>query len=127
MYADQSLVLRFEADRAHLRAVAYRLLGSIHDAEDAIQAAWLKISAANRDNVENLTGWFTTVTARQCLDHLRARNRRHEVALADDPEVNAQVSSGVDEEVALADSVGRALLVVLESPHPRPASRFCAA
>ena len=73
MSDEQSLAEQFEADRGHLRAVAYRLLGSMHDADDAVQAAWLKVCRAGSADLRNPTGWFTTVTARECLDQLRKR------------------------------------------------------
>jgi RNA polymerase sigma factor (sigma-70 family) len=119
MNTDQSLVEQFEADRSHLRAVAYRLLGSMDDADDALQAAWLKISRDGLHDVRNPTGWFTTVVSRECLDQLRARKRRSEVQLADQHLISARPStSEPDTEVALAESVGRALLVVLDRLSP---------
>lgn len=113
----QVMAERFEADRGHLHAVAYRLLGSVHDADDAVQAAWLKISQRGIADVRNPTGWFTTVTARECLDRLRERKRRGEVFGADQPG-SAAASPAADEEVAMAESVGRALLVVLDRLSP---------
>jgi RNA polymerase sigma factor (sigma-70 family) len=120
MNDEQSVVEQFEADRAHLRAVAYRMLGSMHDADDAVQAAWFKVSQAGMADVRNPTGWFTTVTARECLDQLRARRRRGEVLVADEHLTSPGVSTSAppDEEVALAESVGRALLVVLDRLSP---------
>ncbi|MET9854654.1 sigma-70 family RNA polymerase sigma factor [Streptomyces sp. NPDC006450] len=122
------LVLRFEEHRSHLRAVAYRMLGSIGEAEDAVQEAWLRLSRSDVSDVENLGGWLTTVVARLCLNGLRARETRREDSLDDrleraprmpDP-VLAREGGVVDpeDEVLLADSVGLALLVVLESLAP---------
>ncbi|PRX96719.1 sigma-70 family RNA polymerase sigma factor [Allonocardiopsis opalescens] len=118
MKADESLAARFDADRPHLRAVAYRLLGSADDADDAVQAAWLKIDRADSHEVRNLTGWFTTVTARECLDQLRARRRRGEVALPGDGSALAPPAPPAEDEALLADSVGRALLVLLDRLSP---------
>lgn len=118
MNDEESLADRFEADRRRLRAVAYRMLGSVDDADDAVQAAWLKVSQADLHDVRNLSGWFTTVTARECLDQLRARKRRGESPLADEERTSAAAAAPVDEEILLADSVGRALLVVLERLSP---------
>jgi DNA-directed RNA polymerase specialized sigma24 family protein len=78
------LAARFEEDRHYLRAVAYRLIGSLGDADDVVQQTWLKIGQADLPDVENLAGWLTTVTARQCIELLRARRRRDEVTLAGD-------------------------------------------
>jgi RNA polymerase sigma-70 factor (ECF subfamily) len=117
MSAEISVTEQYEADRAHLRAVAYRLLGSLHDADDAVQGAWLKINGAAMHDVRNPTGWFTTVVARECLDQLRARKRRGEVSLAE-ASSPATTAAAADEEVALAESVGRALLVVLDRLSP---------
>jgi RNA polymerase sigma-70 factor (ECF subfamily) len=101
-----------------VRGVAFRLLGSMHDADDAVQAAWLKISQADLHDVRNLTGWFTTVTARECLDQLRARKRRGALSLTDDCIPSLPTAAPVDEEVTLAESVGRALMVVLNRLTP---------
>lgn len=117
MNHQQAMAERFETDRAHLHAVAYRLLGSLHDADDAVQAAWLKISRRGIADVRNPTGWFTTVTARECLDRLRERKRRGEVLGADEL-VPAAASPAADDEVAMAETVGRALLVVLDRLSP---------
>jgi len=120
MTTGEALAERFEADRQHLRAVAFRILGSLDDAEDAVQQTWLKASGADLREVQNLTGWLTTVAARQCLDVLRARQRRREVALPDD-EATAEAASAphsVEDEVVLAESVGRALLVVMDRLTP---------
>ncbi|MEQ4299968.1 sigma-70 family RNA polymerase sigma factor [Plantactinospora sp. B6F1] len=124
MSTDEFLADRFARDRQHLGAVAYRLLGSLPDAEDAVQQAWLKASRTDLAEVRNLTGWLTTVTARECLDMLRARRRRAELALPD-PEFPAPGAAPVpapartaEEEVLLAESVGLALLVVLDRLSP---------
>ena len=111
------LAARFEEDRHHLREVAHRLLGSVHDADDAVQAAWLKVSRRGIAEVTNPTGWFTTVTAHECLDRLRERKRRAEVLGADE-HVPAAVAPAAEEQVAMAESVGRALLVVLDRLSP---------
>jgi RNA polymerase sigma-70 factor (ECF subfamily) len=112
---------RFEANRAHLRAVAYRMLGSLSEADDAVQEAWLRFSRADTSGVENLGGWLTTVVARVCLDVLRTRTSRREEPL-DAPEraPSAGRAEGIDpeHEAILADSVGLALLVVLERLAP---------
>ncbi|HEY0817067.1 MAG TPA: sigma-70 family RNA polymerase sigma factor [Pseudonocardia sp.] len=112
---------RFEADRPHLRAVAYRMLGSLSDADDAVQEAWLRLQRSDVDGVANLTGWLTTVVGRVCLDILRSRAARREEPLElhlPDPVIVAD--NGVEPEHAavLADSVGLALLVVLETLAP---------
>lgn len=116
MDSSEPLAACFEADHEHLRSVAFRILGSLDDAEDAIQQTWIKLSQAGRDDIQNMTGWLTTVIARECLDVLRARKRRGEVALPDDETASGPVPPvrSVEEEVLLADSVGRALLVVLD-------------
>jgi RNA polymerase sigma-70 factor (ECF subfamily) len=114
----------FRQHRAHLRGVAYRMLGSLSDADDAVQEAWLHLTRAGGDDVQNLRAWLTTATARVCLDMLRARARRREDPL--DPHVPDPVvqpdgdSSGDDPEqqALLADSVGLALLVVLDTLTP---------
>jgi RNA polymerase sigma factor (sigma-70 family) len=115
------LAERFEANRAHLRQVAYRMLGSISDAEDAVQETWLRLSRADTSGVENLTGWLTTVVARVSLDMLRSRTSRREEQFGDSvPEPPASHDEGVDpeHEAVLADSVGLALLVVLDTLGP---------
>lgn len=110
------LVDRFESDRLHLRAVAYRMLGSASEADDAVQEAWLRLSRADTKNVDNLTGWLTTVVARVSLDMLRSRNARREDPIVDQ-ESMASVIDPADQAV-LADSVGQAALVVLETLAP---------
>jgi RNA polymerase sigma factor (sigma-70 family) len=115
------LVDQFEAHRAHLRAVAYRMLGSLSDADDAVQEAWLRLSRAGTSGVENLGGWLTTVVARVCLDILRSRqSRREEPLSAHVSESTASREEGIDpeQEALLAESIGLALLVVLETLAP---------
>ena len=121
MNETQVLVERFEASRAHLQAVAYRMLGSLHEAEDAVQEAWLRLSRTDASEVENLRGWLTTVVARVCLDMLRSRRARREEPLPEQtPEPIAPRKEGIDPEyeAVLADSVGLALLVVLDNLAP---------
>ena len=111
----EALAERFEANRAHLSAVAYRMLGSVSEADDAVQEAWLRLSRSGGEGVENLNAWLTTVVARVCLDMLRSRKSRREEQLGvhlTDPIANPE------HEAVLADSVGLALLVVLETLAP---------
>src|SRR5438094_6690593 len=108
---------QFEAHRQRLRTVAYRILGSQSEADDAVQDAWLRLSRADTSGVENLGGWLTTVVARVCLDMLRSRRSQAEVSLgADVPEpiVSGEDRTHPEREALLADAVGPALLVVLE-------------
>ena len=115
------LAVRFEESRPHLRAVAYRMLGSLSEAEDAVQEAWLHLSRSDTGDVGNLRGWLTTVVARVCLDMLRSRRSRREEPLdARAPEPIAGPDAGTDpeHEAVLADSVGLALLVVLDTLAP---------
>jgi RNA polymerase sigma-70 factor (ECF subfamily) len=114
----EDLAQQFDADRRHLRSVAFQLLGSVLDADDAVQSAWLKASRADPDTIENLTGWLTTITAREAYDQLRARTRRAEQSLDELDRVPGMVSGPADEDVLLADSVSRALLVVLDRLSP---------
>ncbi|MFF5475838.1 RNA polymerase sigma factor SigJ [Streptomyces sp. NPDC012935] len=113
---------RFEEHRGHLKAVAYRMLGSLAEAEDAVQEAWLKLSRSDAGPIENLGGWLTTVVGRVCLDMLRSRTRRHEEPLDDtfvpDPVIRPLSTIDPEQEVLQADSVGLALLVVLETLEP---------
>ncbi|MFS8044384.1 sigma-70 family RNA polymerase sigma factor [Rhizobium sp. BR 314] len=114
---------KFEANRPHLRAVAYRMLGSRTEAEDAVQETWLRLVRSDTSHVENLSGWLTTVTARICLDLLRTRKSRREEPLTihvPEPMVVHEAGNGTDPEqdALLADSVGLALLVVLEKLNP---------
>ena len=108
---------RFEADRARLRAVAYRLLGSASEADDAVQEAWLRLSRADISEVENLSGWLTTVVARVCLDLLRSRRSRREEPLAPD-DVSIPDAADPEREALLAESVGLAMLAVLQRLAP---------
>ncbi|ETB09952.1 RNA polymerase subunit sigma [Mycobacterium avium subsp. silvaticum ATCC 49884] len=115
------LAQRFDDDRRHLRSVAFQLLGSLADADDAVQSAWLKASRADFAAVDNLSGWFTTITAREALDQLRARKRRAELPLAAPEELDrlaVPASSPADEDTLLAESVSTALLVVLDRLSP---------
>ena len=115
------LAEQFEANRTHLRAVASRMLGSLSEAEDAVQESWLRLSRSDTSGVENLGGWLTTVVARICLDMLRSReSRREEPPGASVPEPNTSHQGGVDpeQEAELSDSVGLALLVVLDTLNP---------
>jgi RNA polymerase sigma-70 factor (ECF subfamily) len=114
------LAERFEEHRSRLRAVAYRMLGSLSEADDAVQEAWLRLSRTDADEVENLGGWLTTVVARISLNMLRARGTRREEPLGAFPEPIVDPVDGVDpeHEALLADSVGLALLVVLETLSP---------
>ena len=113
---DERLAGRFEASRPRLRAVAYRMLGSLSDAEDALQEAWLRVAAADASVVANLEGWFTTIVARVCLDMLRSRKSRREEPL--DLGNLGVAADGPEQEAMLADSVGLALLVVLDTLPP---------
>ncbi|HEX6425226.1 MAG TPA: sigma-70 family RNA polymerase sigma factor [Acidimicrobiales bacterium] len=117
----ERLAARFEEHRGRLRAVAYRMLGSAREADDAVQETWLRLTRADVDRIENLGGWLTTVVGRACLTMLRARGRRREAPV--DGHVAEQVAvaaGGADpeEEAVLADSVGRAMLVVLDRLTP---------
>lgn len=116
------LAERFEEHRAHLRAVAYRMLGSLSEADDAVQESWLRLSRSDVSGVGNLGGWLTTVVGRVCLDMLRSRTARGEESLdvrVPDPVVGGG-ADGIDPEhqALLADSVGLALLVVLQTLAP---------
>jgi RNA polymerase sigma factor (sigma-70 family) len=115
------LAERFEAHRTHLRGVAYRMLGSLSEADDAVQEAWLHLSRARTSGVENLGGWLTTIVARVCLDMLRARRSRREEPLGarlPDPIVSREDRVDPEQQALLSDSVGLALLVVLETLAP---------
>jgi RNA polymerase sigma-70 factor (ECF subfamily) len=116
---------RFEQQRPHLRAVAYRMLGSLAEADDAVQDSWLRISRAGAADVENLGGWMTTIVARVCLNKIRAHKVRREESLAvhlPDPIISLEGTVQPEEEALLADSVGLALQVVLDTL--RPAERL---
>jgi RNA polymerase sigma factor (sigma-70 family) len=115
------LAQRFEEQRPHLRAVAYRMLGSLSEADDAVQDAWLRLSRADRSDVENLRAWLTTVVARVALNMLRSRNTRGEQPLdvrVPDPIVDPADGTDPEHEALLAHSVGLALLIVLETLTP---------
>lgn len=114
------LAQRFDADRRHLRSVAFGLLGSAADADDAVQSAWLRASRADFTSVDNPTGWLTTITAHEAIDQLRARKRRAEQPLAggDLDRLAETVAAPADEAALLADSVSTALLVVLDRLSP---------
>ena len=112
---------QFEAHRPHLRAVAYRMLGSTGEAEDAVQEAWLRLSRADSTGVQNLGGWLTTVVGRVCLDLLRSRKARREERLGEqlaEPVVGREDQADPEHQAVLADAVGMALLVVLETLDP---------
>src|SRR5215472_10593917 len=118
---------QFEASRPRLRAVAYRMLGSAAEADDAVQEAWLRLSRCDADGVQNLAGWLTTTVSRVCLDMLRARTARREQPLPARPAGPAGISAnGADpeQEAMLADSVGLALLVVLDTLSPAERAAF---
>jgi RNA polymerase sigma factor (sigma-70 family) len=115
------LAERFEAHRAHLRSVAYRMLGSLAEADDAVQEAWLRLSRSGAGEVENLGGWLTTIVARVCLNMLRSRHARREESLEGrlpDPVISPDRGLQPEEAALLADSVGLALLVVLDTLAP---------
>ena len=119
------LAQRFEEHRSHLRAVAYRMLGSLSEADDALQETWLRLSRSNTSGIENLGGWLTTVVGRVCLNMLRSRSSRREEPLegslgahVPEPIVSRQDGSDPEQQALLADSVGLALLVVLETLPP---------
>jgi len=118
---NERLAARFEEHRAHLRAVAYRMLGSLIEADDAVQETWLRLNRVGAGDVENLRGWLTTVVSRVCLNMLRSRNTRREESLnwhLPDPVVSAEGGLNPEEEALLADSVGLALLIVLDTLSP---------
>src|SRR5579885_3485117 len=115
------LAERFEEQRGHLRAVAYRMLGTLSEADDAVQEAWLKLNRSGADGIQNLSAWLTTVVARVCLDLLRSRNARREDSQDFDvPQASVDRPSEMDpeSEALLAESVGLALLVVLDKLEP---------
>jgi RNA polymerase sigma factor (sigma-70 family) len=120
MNDDDWLTGRFEVSRPRLRAMAYRMLGSLSDAEDAVQDAWLHASGADPGAVDNIEGWFTTILARVCLDRLRSRRSRREEPLGAEETLDAEQAmvAGPEQEAVLADSVGLALLVVLDTLAP---------
>jgi RNA polymerase sigma factor (sigma-70 family) len=115
------LARRFEADRARLRGVAYRMLGSFSEAEDAVQEAWLRLDRSDATSIDNMSGWLTTVVGRVCLDMLRSRRSHREESLdahVPDPIVTSADATDPESDALLADSVGLALLVVLETLSP---------
>jgi RNA polymerase sigma factor (sigma-70 family) len=121
MDENEWLAERFEEHRGHLRAVAYRMLGSLTEADDAVQDTWLRLSRAGASEVENFGGWLTTIVARVCLNMLRSRHTRREESLGvhlPDPVISAEGGLQPEEEAVLADSVGLALLVVLDTLTP---------
>src|ERR1700742_252616 len=121
MDEQQLLAERFEQHRPRLRAVAYRMLGSLTEADDAVQEAWLRVSRADTDAVENMAGWLTTIVARVSLNMLRSRRTRREQFLGPhlpDPIVDPSDGTDPEHEALLADSVGLALLVVLDTLTP---------
>ncbi len=121
MTDDDRLAARFEEHRSRLRAIAYRMLGSPSEADDAVQETWLRLRRADSDEIENLGGWLTTVVSRVCLNMLRARRTRREESLevhVPDPVVTRVDESSPEEQALLADAVGLALLVVLDALTP---------
>ena len=114
------LAQQFEENRGHLRGVAYRMLGSLNEAEDAVQECWIRLSRSESEGIENLRGWLTTVVARVCLDMLRSRKSRHEEPLevASEPVSRQRRTPDPEAEAVLADSVGYATLVVLDRLNP---------
>ena len=115
------LAERFEANRSHLRGVAYRMLGSVTEADDAVQEAWIRLSRTDTSDVENLRAWLTTVVGRVCLNMLRSRKTRREASLEThlpDPIVSPEAGIDPEQEALLGDSVGLAMLVVLDSLAP---------
>ena len=112
---------KFEENRGHLRAVAYRMLGSLHEADDAVQEAWLRLSRSDAGTIENLGGWLTTVVSRVCLDMLRSRSSRKEEALdaqLAEPVAIREGQKDPEQETLMADSIGAALLIVLDRLDP---------
>ncbi|MCY1016987.1 sigma-70 family RNA polymerase sigma factor [Pyxidicoccus sp. MSG2] len=121
MHEQKGLAERFEAHRAHLRGVAYRMLGSLGEAEDAVQESWFRLSRADTSGVENLGGWLTTVVSRVCMDLLRAREARREEPQGvhlPEPLLDREGGASPEQEALMADSVGLALLVVLDTLGP---------
>jgi RNA polymerase sigma factor (sigma-70 family) len=115
------LAERFETHRSHLRGVAYRMLGSLSEADDAVQEAWLRLARSQTDDIENLRAWLTTVVGRVCLNLLRSRRTRREASLdahVADPIVGPESGMDPEQEAILGDSVGLALLAVLETLSP---------
>ena len=117
MAEKEILAERFEENRGHLRAIAWRMLGSRSEADDAVQETWLRVTGADTDAVQNLRGWMTTIVARICLDMLRTRKSRHEEQAGEDIETIASDDDAA-RETEIADSIGVAMLVVLEALAP---------
>src|SRR5437763_7240193 len=127
MVVNESMENRIEEQRGRLRAVANRMLGSLDEADDAVQDAWLRVARAGAGEVENLGGWLTTVVARVCLNVLRSRRLRREESLSvhlPDPIVTVEAELQPEEEALLADSVGLALQVVLDTLSPAERMAF---
>ena len=122
MNENDFLAQQFEANRPHLRAVAYRILGNAADVDDVLQDAWLRVSTTDTDDIANIAGWLTTVVARICLNTLRARQRRPAQSLHDDSgdleRLVASAATTPEEQAVVADSMGVALLIVLETLSP---------
>ncbi len=121
MDAKSYLAQQFEANRPHLRAVAYRIVGNAHDVDDALQDAWLRVSNATGDEVTNVTGWLTTIVARICLNTLRTRQRHATTSMREDlrdHQLLQSVATTPEDQAVLADSIGVAMLVVLELLSP---------
>ncbi|XXY51283.1 sigma-70 family RNA polymerase sigma factor [Sorangium sp. So ce269] len=120
MISQAELAEQFDRSRSHLRAVAFRMLGSTDEADDAVQEVWLRASRVDSSAVGNVTGWLTTIVGRVCLDMLRSRRRRREelTEISDLDQVVAHDATGPEDEMALADAVGLALLVVLDTLGP---------
>src|SRR5262245_20007482 len=122
MEKNEWLAERFEANRNHLRGVAYRMLGSLSEADDAVQEAWLRLSRSDTSGIENLAGWLTTVVARVCLNMLHSREARREEPLGGvhvpDPIISREDGSDPEQEALLADAIGLALLIVLDTLTP---------
>src|SRR4051794_24198751 len=115
------LAERFEQERPHLRRIAYRMLGTVDETDDAVQEAWLRLSSTRDSAIENLGAWLTTVVGRVCLDMLRSRRARREDFVGSwlpEPVVRAETADDPEHEALMADSVGLALLVVLETLTP---------
>ncbi|MFZ2526913.1 MAG: sigma-70 family RNA polymerase sigma factor, partial [Rhodococcus sp. (in: high G+C Gram-positive bacteria)] len=117
--SEEVLATQFEAHRDRLRAVGFRMLGSAAEAEDAVQEAWLRLSRSDASSIENLSGWLTTVTSRVCLDMLRSRTTRNEVDF-DEPlrDLPGSADPAPEDEALLSDSIGIAMMVVLDSLTP---------
>jgi RNA polymerase sigma factor (sigma-70 family) len=124
MTENDFLAERFEGNRAYLRAVAYRMLGSVSEADDAVQEAWLRLSRTDASSVENLRAWLTTVVARVALDMLRRRRHEEPLDHLPDPILSSEDGPDPEQQALLADSVGLALQVVLETLNPNERLAF---